>query len=80
VLSGHGDLPHADLAFEYFKPSHLIETAVTVVLGVLLAWWYVRRPEPRPVTLLRRLHTGSVNDYLGFATLGLIAAAATLMA
>jgi multicomponent Na+:H+ antiporter subunit D len=51
------------------------------VLGLLLAWWYVRRSrEPRPITWLRALHTGSVNDYAAYSVTGLVVVAAALLA
>jgi multicomponent Na+:H+ antiporter subunit D len=47
---------------------------------VLLAWWYVRRDtEPRPVTVLRRLHTGSVNDYALYSAVGIAVVVGVLL-
>lgn len=78
VLAGHGVVPHNTVVFS-FKTSDLLITAVEVVLGLALAAWYVRAREPRPVTLLRRLHTGSVNDYATFSVVGLAIAAYVLL-
>jgi multicomponent Na+:H+ antiporter subunit D len=64
-------LPVTPITFDYFAPSELLIGLGTVVGGLLVAWWYVRRErEPRPVTLLRALHTGSVNDYAMYAAGG----------
>jgi multicomponent Na+:H+ antiporter subunit D len=62
-------VPASAVHFAY-KASDLGVTAAEVVVGLLLALWYVRAPEPRPVTWLRRLHNGSVNDYAAYAAGG----------
>lgn len=49
--------------------------ADTVVAGLAVAWAYLRAAsEPAPIRLLRALHTGSVNDYAGYAVIGVLAA------
>jgi len=64
---------------EVFHSSHLALTALTIVLGVIVAWWYVRREsEPRPIGWLRRLHNGSVNEYASWSVLGLVMLVAVL--
>lgn len=61
----------ASIPFDYGEPTDLLTALGTVVAGLLLAWWYVRRgSEPKPITWLRRLHTGSVNDYVLYAATG----------
>jgi multicomponent Na+:H+ antiporter subunit D len=78
VLAGHGMVPPGTVEFSY-KLSDLLTTAIELVLGIALAVWYVRSREPRPVTLLRRLHTGSVNDYATFSVVGIVLAAFVLL-
>jgi multicomponent Na+:H+ antiporter subunit D len=79
VLHGGGPVAPANLAFSYGKTSDLLITAGELVLGLLLAAVYTRTREPRPVAWLRRLHTGSVNDYAAFATSGIVLAAIVLL-
>jgi multicomponent Na+:H+ antiporter subunit D len=79
VLSGSGGLPSSAFSFEYLKPAELALVAGTAVLGLLLAVWYVRVPEPAPVRALRALHTGSVNDYAAFAVAGIVLVTAILL-
>ena len=38
----------------------------------------MRVGEPAPITLLRALHNGSVNDYAAFAVVGMLRAFAVL--
>jgi multicomponent Na+:H+ antiporter subunit D len=73
-------LPIEGVSFDYGDPIGLTVALGTIALGVLLAWWYVRRSsEPRPVTALRRIHTGSVNDYALYSAIGMVAVLATLL-
>ena len=65
--------------FEYFAASEILTTAGSLVAGIALAWWYVRRPEPKVITALRSVHTGSVNDYAAFSVAGLVLVSATLL-
>ncbi len=74
ILAGGGRIPALHVAFDYLDPQELGAVAATVVLGLALAVAYLRRPEPAPIRLLRALHTGSVNDYAGYAVIGVIAA------
>jgi multicomponent Na+:H+ antiporter subunit D len=79
VLSGHGSVSALSVQFSYAKIGDLLFAALEVALGLVLAAVYVRRPrEPRPVTWLRRLHTGSVNDYAAFTAAGLVLSAVVL--
>jgi multicomponent Na+:H+ antiporter subunit D len=80
ALTGHATLTVAALSFDYLSPTEIVTAAGTTVAGFALAWWYVRLDtEPRPVSLLRALHTGSVNDYASYAAIGLVITVATLL-
>jgi multicomponent Na+:H+ antiporter subunit D len=79
VLGGHVALPAVTVDFAYLSPSDLLIAAGTLMLGVALAVLYLRIPEPIPVTMLRRIHTGSVNDYAAFAAVGIIGCVVALM-
>jgi multicomponent Na+:H+ antiporter subunit D len=79
VLTGHADLPAVAIGISYLEPTDLVIAAGTVLLGLALAALYVRIPEPAPITALRRLHTGSVNDYATFSTIGIIICVTVLM-
>ena len=79
VLHGGGAVSATSLDFSYGKPEDLVIAAVELVVGLLLAVVYLRVREPRPVTWLRRLHTGSVNDYAAFAAAGIVVTAAVLL-
>jgi multicomponent Na+:H+ antiporter subunit D len=73
LLAGGGRLPAPPVTFHYFSASEWITSVATVIAGLLVARWYVRRAtEPALVRGLRALHTGSVNDYALYATAGLI--------
>jgi multicomponent Na+:H+ antiporter subunit D len=66
--------------FKYFAPSELLVTGGCLVAGLLLALWYVRRyTEPGVVTAVRRLHTGSVNDYAAYSVAGLVVTTGVLL-
>lgn len=80
VLNGHNALPHESVSFSYVEPSHVVVTAVTVVLGIALAVRYVRRGEPAVVRVLRAVHNGSVNDYAALLTAGFVTVVVVLWA
>jgi multicomponent Na+:H+ antiporter subunit D len=66
---------------DYFGAASLLTMAGTVLAGLALAWWYVRRrSEPRSVSWLRALQTGSVNDYACYAAAGTVVVVAVLLA
>ena len=71
VLSGSGTVAKLPVTFDYGKLSDLLVALVEIALGLVLAGFYLRVREPRLVMWLRRLHTGSVNDYAGYALTGL---------
>jgi multicomponent Na+:H+ antiporter subunit D len=79
VLGSGGTVPAMDLTFEYTKLSTMATAAGELVVGLLLAVFVVRRGEPRVMTPLRRIHTGSVNDYATFVAIGLAVVSFVLM-
>jgi multicomponent Na+:H+ antiporter subunit D len=78
VLAGSGRLPALRVPFDYWSGGELLSVAVTLVLAAALAWWYLRSKEPLPVRLLRAAHTGSANDYAGYAIAGTLMVIAVL--
>jgi multicomponent Na+:H+ antiporter subunit D len=78
LMAGGIGLPLPRVGFRYFDPVELLTVAATVVAGLALARVYLRISEPRPIRLLRALHTGSVNDYAAFWVVGVLAALAAL--
>jgi multicomponent Na+:H+ antiporter subunit D len=62
----------------FWAASELLPTAAAVILGLLLARAVVRGNEPRPVSVLRALHNGSVNDYAAYSVGGLLLVVAFL--
>jgi multicomponent Na+:H+ antiporter subunit D len=78
VLAGSGRLPALRVPFDYGSPAELASVAITLALAAALAWAYLRSREPLPVRVLRAAHTGSANDYAGYAIAGTLAAIALL--
>lgn len=72
VLTGTATIPHVALTFDYSKPADLIIALTTTAVGVALAAAYLRIREPRPISFLRAIHNGSVNDYAAMAAAGLV--------
>jgi multicomponent Na+:H+ antiporter subunit D len=74
-------LPIPAVNFSYFSPAGLGTALGTAAAGLLLAAWYIRRrAEPKPVSWLRALHTGSVNDYAAYLAVGSIITISSLLA
>jgi multicomponent Na+:H+ antiporter subunit D len=78
VLAGSGRLPALRVPFDYGSPAELASVGISVVLAAALAWAYLRIREPLPVRLLRAAHTGSANDYAGYAVAGTLMVIAVL--
>ena len=78
VLAGSARLPVLHIAFDYLSPTELGSVAGTLVVGAWLAWAYLRTREPRVISGLRAIHTGSANDYAGYAVAGMLAVIAVL--
>jgi multicomponent Na+:H+ antiporter subunit D len=79
VLSGTSTIPATSVSFSYGAPKDLVIAAATTVVGIGIAWWYVRVTEPAFIRGLRTLHTGSVNDYSAFLALGMVVCVAALL-
>ena len=73
VLAGSGRLPVLHIPLDYGSPGELGAVAGTLVAGAWLAWAYLRIREPRVISGLRAIHTGSANDYAGCAIAGTLA-------
>jgi multicomponent Na+:H+ antiporter subunit D len=64
--------------FDYLSAGELATAAASALVAAVAAWGYLRIREPVPVRVLRRAHTGSVNDYAAYAAAGLLAVIAAL--
>jgi multicomponent Na+:H+ antiporter subunit D len=81
ALSSGGTVPEIGAHFDFFDPATMLLCAVELILGALVLVIVLRSDRPaRMLRPLRAMHTGSVNDYAGFAALGLAAAAYVLLA
>lgn len=80
VTTGVTTLPDLSIPAGLPGGTDLLTSLAEVIIGILLAAAYIRWGEPRPVGWLRRLHTGSVNDYATFAVAGLVLVCVTLLA
>jgi multicomponent Na+:H+ antiporter subunit D len=68
------------VSFDYVSPVDLLGVAGTVLLAVPLARLAMRRgSDERVQAALRRVQTGSVNDYAGYLVAGLVVVAAVLL-
>lgn len=70
-------VPHIGIELNYLDPATLAMALGEVVAGVAVAAVAVRRGA-RLLEPLRRIHTGSVNDYATFQAVGIVVAAAVL--
>lgn len=80
VLTQGTKIAVPNVQFSFFSPAGLGTSLGTVAAGLLLARIYVTRPEPRPITWLRAVHNGSVNDYAAYFAVGGIFTIAALLA
>lgn len=78
VLSGSARLVTLRIPFDYFSPAELVSVAASIVIAAVLAWGYLRIRQPRVISGLRALHTGSANDYAAYAIVGTLVAIAVL--
>lgn len=80
VLNGQVALSLVDVHFSFGNVTDIMTALGTMAAGAVLAVWYLRVDEPRPVRWLRAVHTGSVNDYAAMAVAGLVVCVATAFA
>jgi multicomponent Na+:H+ antiporter subunit D len=81
TLGTRSRVPELPVSFDYFHATTLLTAAAEIVGGIVLLVVIVRVPAvTAPINALRRLHTGSVNDYAAFAAIGTAVAAYTLLA
>lgn len=73
-----GQLAVPALEPHFWSAAQLLPTAVGLVVGVVLARAVVRGQQPWPITTLRALHNGSVNDYAAYVVGGLLVAISLL--
>jgi multicomponent Na+:H+ antiporter subunit D len=74
------ELPPAAVTFNYLDPKTLGLVAGELVLGLAVLTLTMRAGGvPGPLRWLRRAHTGSINDYAAFATVGMIIVTAALL-
>ncbi|MDP9019498.1 MAG: Fe-S-binding domain-containing protein [Actinomycetota bacterium] len=73
-----GQLAVPALEPHFWSAAQLLPTAAALVVGVVLARAVVRGQQPWPITTLRALHNGSVNDYAAYVVGGLLVAISLL--
>ncbi len=78
LLAGGGTLPAAAIAFHYVTARELGTVLVTVALALPVARFAGRGADRPAVRWLRRVQSGSVNDYASYLVLGLVVTVATL--
>ena len=80
ALGAAVEIPYSGAHFDYLRGETLVTVAAELVLGVILLILVIRRPAAQSVLgPLRRLHTGSINDYAAFAAVGLIVVSTVLL-
>jgi multicomponent Na+:H+ antiporter subunit D len=70
VLRSGGVVPASHLSFDWAKAEDYAMAAGEVLAGLVVLALFLRKGEPRPLSWLRRLHTGSANDYASFLFAG----------
>ncbi|WP_231124211.1 hypothetical protein [Mycobacterium colombiense] len=73
-------LPAANPNFDYLAPQTLIIIAIEIVAGLALLALALRGDAvARRLALLRRVHTGNINDYAALAAVGMIVVSCALL-
>ena len=72
VLASGGPMASSPVSFDYVSPLGLATVALTIVAAVPLARAALRWDRSRAVEALRRVQSGSVNDYAAYAVAGLL--------
>ncbi len=80
VLAAGGPLRSVPVSFDYLSPLELVTVLGTVVAAVPVAIIGMRWADASPLTVLRRVQSGSVNDYAGYLVVGLLLAVGVLAA
>jgi len=78
VLAQGGAVPSMPVPFDYTYWSDILVVGCTVVAAVPVAMAGMRWAGTRPVVALRRVQTGSVNDYAAYLVVGLLTAVLVL--
>jgi multicomponent Na+:H+ antiporter subunit D len=78
VLASGGTIPHLLVTFDYVSPLGLTTVVGTVLLAVPVGRAALRFEHSTPVELLRRIQSGSVNDYAAYAVAGILVVALVL--
>lgn len=71
--------PAETVEVSYFAAASIVPAVLELAAGLALCWAVIRWPEPPPIRWLRRLHTGSINDYAMFTAVGLLVTGAVLL-
>jgi multicomponent Na+:H+ antiporter subunit D len=79
LTSGTTALPSVPISVEYTSWTSLVPAVAEIAAGIALAVAVVRTNIARFVDPLRRLHTGSVNDYAALALFGCVVVAVTAL-
>jgi multicomponent Na+:H+ antiporter subunit D len=77
LTSGATSLPDVPVSVDYTSWTSLVPAFAEIAVGLGLAAVVLRTRVAKVVDPLRRLHTGSVNDYAAMALLGLSVVAFT---
>jgi multicomponent Na+:H+ antiporter subunit D len=72
VLRRGGSVPLSAVGFDYGDVTDVLTTIAELAVAAVLVIAYLRRREPRAVSWLRAVHTGSVNDYAAFSIAGFL--------
>ena len=72
VLASGGPLSTVAVSFDYVSPIGLLTVLGTVLVAVPVALLGMRWNGSRVIVVLRRVQSGSVNDYVGYLVAGLI--------
>jgi multicomponent Na+:H+ antiporter subunit D len=78
ILAGGGHLPSVHVSYAYFNPRELLTVLAAVAAAVPAGRVLLSRRAARMVEAVRRIQTGSVNDYAGYLVVGLLASVAAL--
>jgi multicomponent Na+:H+ antiporter subunit D len=78
VLASGGTLSTAVVSFDYFAWIEAVAIVGTCAAAIPVAAFGMRCHDSRIADLLRRLQTGSVNDYAAYLVVGLLAAVAVV--